>query len=307
MGMIVRKEVKITRDEAIRYLFMESDTVPGMIASSIASILAFLVSYLVLYLVRFIAPSTEQFIILLASFFVYGVLYYFIRKQEFLLFEKTHSEVFVHGLLTFPITIILFTMIFVYFLLPEWRQGAASDIRSQTMSSVITVLLVGIVSAYIFNGLWKIADFYILQIFAKRDWFILAEREVFVNGLGMRVEEARRYGTALSLLNLKIDIPARKRHLLEGLYKKIVHSLRDIDSISHYEDWNNIVILAPITAAACHGLFTRIANILNDEIVVRGVREGHLIEGGISTVTAETETEYDLLKPATVLKFEIKK
>ncbi len=307
MGMIIRKDVKITRDEAIRYLFMESDAVPGMIASVLASLISFLIAYLLLYLIKFIVPSSSQFIILLIVFFAFGVGYYFLKKEEFLLFDKTHADVFVHGLITFPVTIILFTSIFIYFLMPEWKQNATgSGLETETLSSVITVLLVGLMSAYIYNGLWKLVDFYILQIFAKRDWFILAEREVFINSLGMRFEEARRYGTALTLLNLKIDIPPKKKHLLEALYKRIVRSLRDIDSISHYEDWNNIVILAPITMPACHGLFNRIANVLSDELQARGIKEAHMIEGGITTVSSEVESEFDLLKPTTVLKFEVK-
>jgi hypothetical protein len=308
MGMVFRKEVKITRDEAIRYLFMESEVVPGLVTSAFSSVLSFLFAYVLLYLIKYIVPTTTQFLFLIAIFFTFGMGYYFLKREEFVLFDKTHAEVFVHGLITFPVSIILFTSIIIYFVLPEWKQAAAgSGIETQTLSSIIMVLLIGIVSAYVFIGLWNFVDFYLLQLFAKRDWFILAEREVFVNGLGMRFEEARRYGTALSLLNMTIDISPRKRRLLDALYKKIVRSLRDIDSISHYENWNNIVILAPITAPACHGLFNRIANIINDELVAKGIKDAHVIEAGISTVTAQTESEYDLLKTTPSLKFEIKK
>lgn len=307
MGMVFRKDVKITRDEAIRYLFMESDVVPGLLTSAIASVLSFLFAYVVLYLIKYITPTTNQFLVLIGIFFMFGIGYYFLKREEFILFDKTHAEVFVHGLITFPVAIILFTSIFVYFLLPEWKQSSAgSGIETQTLSSIIMVLLIGIVSAYVYIGLWNFTDFYLLQLFAKRDWFILAEREVFVNGLGMRFEEARRYGTALSLLNLTIDISPKKRRLLDSIYKRIVRSLRDIDSISHYENWNNIVILAPITAPACHGLFNRIANVINDELVAKGIKSSHVIEAGISTVSASTESEYDLLKPTTTLKFDVK-
>lgn len=307
MGMTIRSEVKISRDEAIRYLFMESGVAQGIISAVLSSVAAFFITFYILSLILLRDITTNQFLVLLVIFAGLGVLLFFIKKEEFNLYDRTHSEIFMHGVFTYPVMIILFTAIFLYFVLPQ-EEWSVTEVGTEAslLSSVITLMLVGLMIAYIFEGLWKLINFYVLQLFAKRDWFILAEREVFIQGMGMRFEESRRYGTALSVLKVQLDIPASRKRLLNSIYKRVVKALRDIDSISHLDNWNDFAVLTPITGPACHGLFNRVANVIKEQLYAKGVKENHKIEGYISSVTPETESEYDLLKPQEKIEHEIK-
>ncbi len=294
--MVLRKNIKISREEAIHYLFNESSTIGGLIASSISSGIAFLASYYVLVYAKFIRYNLIEMAVITGIYFLAGIGLYYIKKQEFMLYDKTHSAVFIHGLLTYPMLVLIYASMFVYFLVPQWNIMAGEG--TNLLSSIITALLVALIFSFLFNALWQFTDMMIMQVFAKRDWVVVAERDYFIGGLGMRFEEARRYGTSLSLVHLRIGInPRRKKRLLKVIYRRVAEALREIDSISHFEDWNSIIILAPITEAAAKGLLTRISKIMKEELYKNGIRDNVEVSADISTLNRETENEFDLLKP----------
>ncbi len=296
--MVLRKNIKISREEAIHYLFNESSGIAGMFSSALSSVFSFAVSYYLLIASKFIPYNVMELSIIGGLFFGVGVGLYFIKKQEFTLYDKTHSSVYLHGLLTYPILVLVYASMFIYFLVPQWNEIANSTGGGTSLlSSIITALLVALIFSFLFNALWQIVDMFVMQIFAKHDWVIVAERDYFIAGLGMRFEEARRYGTSLSLVHIKIGIDPRKKRLLKTIYRRVSEAVREIDSISHYEDWNSFVILAPITEGASKGLIGRISKIIKEEMYKNGIRSSIDIVSDISSLSRETENEFDMLKP----------
>lgn len=294
--MVLRKNIKISREEAIHYLFNETSAAGGILGSALSSGIAFLASYYILIFANFIRYNVVEMAVITGIYVLVGVGLYYIKKQEFVLYDRTHSAAFIHGLLTYPILVLVYASMFIYFLVPQWNIMAGEG--TNLLSSIITALLVALLFAFLFNALWQFLDMLLLQLFAKRDWIVVAERDYFIAGLGMRFEEARRYGTSLSLLHVRIGLdPRKQRRILKNMYRRVAESLREIDSISHYEDWNSIIILAPITAAATKGMLARISKIMKEEFYKFGVRSNVDINADISTLSREIENEFDMLKP----------
>ena len=301
--MVIRKNLKITRDEIIHYLFTESTMVAGLFASTLASILTFALGFASMHFVKILVIGINEIVILSICSVLVGIGIYFIKKQEYSLYEKTNSPFFLSGVFAYPFLILLFTVLFMYFM----GQKPQEDSAYNYFAAIITVLLVAAAFSYLFFGVWKLLDYLILKFFAKRDWVILAEREYFLNGLGLRFEEARRYNNSLSLVNIRIDlIPNKFKKMLMGIYKRISTSLREIDSISHFDDWNNIVVLAPITLPSAELMFKRIVQAVHDELLTKGYKDKVMVVAGISTVSSETHNEFDLLKPQGQMKEEVK-
>ena len=292
--MVMRRHIKITRDEVIHYLYMESSIVIGMIASVVASLIGFFFTFLFIHLLRFITIPTNDFYILGVIALVTGIVIYFIKRQEYILYEKSSSNVFLVGVFVFPILIIIYTVIFLNYLIPVWS-SMQSDVAFSYFAAVITVTLVSSAFSYFFHGIWKMTDYLILNIFAHKDWIILAEKEYFVTGLGFRFEEAKRYGTSLSIVNISINLPISKKATLKRIFGKISSTLREIDSISHFENWNDIVILAPITQPAAESMYHRIIQVIREELDQKGEGENVKISGKVSAIQPDSESEYDML------------
>ena len=301
--MVLRKNIKISKEEAIHYLFRETDLIPGMFSSAISSVIAFVISYFLLFAVKFIQYNSIELIVFSAIFFILGIPIYFIKQEEFHLFDKTHSDIYIHGILIYPLLLLIYLGVFVYFLVPQWLDTAKSG--ESITSSIITALLVALIFAFFFHAVWQLVNFILLQVFAKHDWIILAERDFFMTGLGMRFEEAKRYGTSLSLVHFKVKMAQDRKGIYKKVYRRIAQSVREIDSISHFEDWNSFVVLAPITLAAAKAMVIRINKIMKDELYSLGVKSNITLEVDISSLRQEIENEYDLLKPQETIKQEL--
>jgi GGDEF domain-containing protein len=303
--MVIKKHLKISRDDALRYIILETTVFKGIIASVLSSLVACFAIFYLIYITQFFDFALEEFFVVMGIFFVVGIAVFFIKREEYRLYEKTSSEVFTHGLFTYPLYILLFTGIFLYFLVPQWAE-ASVETEHQMLASVVTVFLVSILFSYLFNGIWRLLAFFILKLISGQDWVLLAERDFFISGLAMRFEEAKRYGTSLSLVNLTINgISNRNKQLLQSIYRKMVDSLREIDAISHYESWSNIVILAPITGKAAEGMVNRLVRVIRDEIHTKNYKETVTVESRIGSVKIDTETEFDLFNAESTLKHEI--
>lgn len=307
--MVIRKQMKISRDEALRYMVDEAPIFKSIISGIFASLVAFVVIYYLISVTRLIAFGSTEFInnmffILLGVFAALGIATYFTKREEYILYEKTGSDTFIHGVFSYPLYIITFTIIFAIFLLPTWKKGSTGQEYSLS-ASMVTIFMLAVVFAYLYNGVWKLITFFSIQMLSGRDWLLLAERDFFVSGLTMRFEEARRYGTSLSLLTFTLSISNKKKKMLKTIYKKFTSTLRDIDSISHYESWNKIVVLAPITSSAIEGLFTRMVKVSKETLYAKGWKDKVIVEGGIASINNEVESQFDLLKPHKILKQEI--
>ena len=302
--MIIQKALKVSRDEMIHYLFAETNIVLSILASIIACLSGMYIVLGFFHFAGFFTIQPEQLLILSIVFFILGIVIYFTKREEFHLYEKTGSHAFIVGVFTYPIYIVLYTLVLLYFFLPDWNQAQKGQ-QLNIVAAIILIFLLAIAFSYLFNGWWKIVDYFLLRILARRDWVILAERDAFLSGLGLRFEESKRYGTALSLLNLKLTVPPREKALLAWIYKRIADNLRDIDLLSHFDDVNNFAILAPITQVACEGLFKRVTKLIQEELYARGYKKKVSMEAGIASIIPESESEFDLLKPVVTLKEEI--
>lgn len=296
--VFTKKDIQVSRQEALRFLFKETSNFGGMIASTMSSLLTVVFALAVLYWVDFIElpQTTGQIIALSVTFLMIGIVLFLIRQQECYLFDKTHSNSFLRGVFSIPFSIVVFTAIFLILLFPSWQQQSLTAEVSPS-TSVITVMLIATAASFAFNAIWEFFLFYFMQLFTKRDWFILAEREMFIEGMGLRFEEARRYGTPLSLVRIQLpNFSPKEKRLLRDIFTRVTNSLRDIDSFSHMENRNDLGILAPISGVAAEGIFHRIAKLINEELYNRGYKEDCEVVGLISSIQADTETEFDLLK-----------
>lgn len=294
--MVIGKNLRLTREDALKYLLVETGLVGSLFASVIASLSGFVIIFFILYSAKFIPFKLIEFLILLGVFVLIGVLLYFIKREEFRLSEKTSSDVFVHGLFSYPFYILVFSILFTYYLIPQWLQNIHGK-EQNIPAIVITIFLVSGGFSYLFNGIWKLVAFYLFQIVADKDWFILAERDHFVSGLGLRFEEARRYGTSLSVVHFSFEKDSSLKRFFKELFKKMKMSVRDIDSIAHYNGWEDWMVLAPITESACDGLLNRMSKVIQEELVTRGLKRSIKVTVGISSLNKSVESEFDLLKP----------
>ncbi len=294
--MVVGKKLKLTRDDALKYLLLETNLAGSLLTSVIGSLVGFLITFFILYSAKFIPFKLTEFIILLVVFGAIGVVLYFIKKEEFRLYEKTASDVFTHGLFSYPFYIVIFAILFIYYLIPQWLSASHGNGQNVT-AMVITIFLVSGGFSYLFNGIWKLTSFYIFQGFANKEWFILAERDHFISGLGLRFEEAHRYGTSLSLIHFVFEKDRSLKRFFQDLFKKMQVAVRDIDTIAHYEGWEDWMVLAPITEVACEGLVNRMMKVIKEEMVARGIKRSIKLTIGISSLGKNVESEFDLLKP----------
>jgi hypothetical protein len=302
--MVIQKTLKVSRDEMLHYLFGETNIILAILSSIVAALSGMFITLGFLHFAGFFTIQPDQLITLSIVFIGLGIAIYFTKKEEFHLYDKTGSHIFIAGVFSYPIYIILFTLVLLYFFLPDWT-SAQKGIQVNVVAAIILIFLISVAFSYLFNGWWKLISYFLLRLFARRDWVILAERDAFLSGLGLRFEESKRYGTALSLLNLTVTLPPREKKLLAGIYKRIANGVRDIDLISHFDNVNNFAVLAPITQAAGHGLFKRVVKLVQEELYTKGYKNKVMVEAGIATILPETESEFELLKPAEMLKEEI--
>jgi len=302
--MVIQKSLKVSRDETLHYLFGETNLILGILSSIVASLSGMFITLGFLHFAGFFTIQQDQLVILSVVFAILGIAIFFTKKEEFHLYDKTGSHIFIAGVFSYPIYIILFTLVLLYFFLPDWT-SAQKGVQVNVVAAIILIFLISVAFSYLFNGWWKLITYLLLQMFSRRDWRVLAERDAFLSGLGLRFEESKRYGTSLSLLNLTVTVPPREKKILAGIYKRLADSVRDIDLISHFDNVNNFAILAPITLAAGQGLFKRVVKLVQEELYTKGYKKKVTVEAGIATILPETESEFELLKPAEMLKEEI--
>ena len=99
----------------------------------------------------------------MSVFAILGVATYFTKREEYILYEKTGSDTFIHGVFSYPLYIITFTIVFSIFLLPTWRDLSKGQEYS-LLSSMITIFMLAIVFAYLYNGVWKMVTFFSIQL-----------------------------------------------------------------------------------------------------------------------------------------------
>jgi hypothetical protein len=305
--MLTRKNIRISRAEALKYLFLEAHAVPGILAACISNLVVFGIVFGILYLGRFIQYSNEGFIVSAIFFLLFGIPQYFIKKQEFLLYEKTTSDIFLFDIFTLPLYLLLFGGLFTYYFVPDWISKNSG--QTSVLTIVVTIFIVALIFSYVFNTIWKLVDFYLLGLFSGKDWFLMAEKDHFINVLAMRFQEAKRYSVPLSVVVIRLEIQrfnGSQKRLLDQIYRKISISLREIDTISHFNAWNVFYLLSPITQAAAKGMLDRMVRILQEMVNVRGIQADIIVESSVSAIRAETQTEFDLLQPNFSERVEVK-
>lgn len=302
--MTIKKQVHLSRAEALKYLIQESPAVVAIISASISNLVVFALSFTLLAYGRFINYDQNAFIIIGILFGACGIPQYFIKKQEYALFDKSSSDIFLNDIFSYPVYILLFTGALSYFFLPGWQTQAQDSL----VTMLVTVFGVALLFSYIFIGLWKLFTFYLLSLFSGRDWVILAEKDYFMTELSHRFEESRRYGVPLSVVSLTIAAASggNIKKLQREIYSKTEKSLREIDTIAHFNDESHIYMLSPITSMAAKGMMERIAKMIQEMVVNRYPKAEITLEMATASTTPEVKSEFDLLRPQITNKVEIK-
>jgi len=301
--MYYKKNIKISREEALKYLFSESSIVFCLLSGATSAAFVYFLIVNFLYFARFI-DNYLVVIITTVIFLIFGIIQSLVKKQEFLLYDKTFSDIFLYDIISLPLVILLFSGVFIFLFIPQWQLSQAQDTLT---SMIITIFALSFMISFVYITLWKILTLGLLGLLSKKDWYIMAEKDYFLGILALRFEESKRYGVPLSIVGIKINLPKGKNYkkYLYQLYNRISKAIREIDTIAHYGEIDFFYILAPIPNLGAKGLVNRIIKIIKEFFIAYGLKINVTIEASISSLLPETQTEFDLLNPQQIIKEEI--